>query len=289
MSQLGLIFFHRIILTLFNDPDPPTTYKFNDLSSFLAQLNSVTVDGGEDCPELMFGGIYAASQAAPRKAQLFVFSDADAKDSNMASLAAASIKRKLQRINYILTGNCGIGGLRRRTLSDLSQPTSASSGQFQHAWPTMAKSTTENADGVARRFSPGGGSEVSSIDTSEPDSRSVMEIWNSVASSDYQFFTIPPDSIPTVMGAHFGSLQNNVAYLFNIEQAVTAKPTSPSCTSSNFCDCATASFVVSDIQQDLLFVAVPNTHFTQSQIINSLVGPSTIDDSILTSLLVELY
>lgn len=265
-----------IILTLFNDPDPPVTYKFIDLSSFLVQLTSVTVDGGDDCPELMFGGIYAASQAAPRKAQLFVFSDADAKDSDVASLAAASIRRKLQRVNYVLTGNCGFGSLRRRTSNDLS----ASSGQFQHAWPTMEKTAAKNADGVARRFSPGGSY------SSAPDSRTVMEIWNSVASdSDYQTFTIPPDSIPAVLGARFGSLQRNVAYLFNIEQPISAMPTSPSCTSSsNFCNCATASFVVSEIQQDLLFVAVPNNLFTRNQIINSLLGPSTFDDSILTSL-----
>eukprot|EP00047_Mylnosiga_fluctuans_P024832 m.171480 g.171480 ORF g.171480 m.171480 type:complete len:956 (-) comp9936_c0_seq1:86-2953(-) len=96
----------RFGMTLFNDPSPPITSFYSDASSFLTALSLLTVSGGDDCPELLFGGILSASQADVNGAQLFVFTDADGKDAYLSATAAASVLSKSQTVKFLLPGSC---------------------------------------------------------------------------------------------------------------------------------------------------------------------------------------
>ncbi|MFT3764806.1 MAG: hypothetical protein QM820_04715 [Minicystis sp.] len=95
------------ILMAFSDPDVGPLTITHDPDEFRAALASFTTDGGgDDCPEFAQSGMFHAINAASFGSELFLFTDASAKDGAWAGSVAALASRKGIRIHPMLFGNC---------------------------------------------------------------------------------------------------------------------------------------------------------------------------------------
>jgi len=99
----------QYLLEWFNDPEVGTPFVTTEPDAFLAAVNTLSASGGGDCPEYANSGILRAIAAADEEANLFVFTDADAKDSRLSPVVAAAAAAKRIRVSYALTGSCGGG------------------------------------------------------------------------------------------------------------------------------------------------------------------------------------
>jgi hypothetical protein len=97
----------QYLLEPFNDPTvgPPTTT--GDATAFDAAVNALYAEGGGDCPELPMSGLLQAIAASDPGATLFLFTDADAKDDDLAANVDFAAQAKGITITFALFGNCG--------------------------------------------------------------------------------------------------------------------------------------------------------------------------------------
>ncbi|XP_045569843.1 von Willebrand factor A domain-containing protein 7 [Salmo salar] len=112
------------ILVPFNDPDFGPLMRTTDPDVFKAQINALSADGGGDFPEMSLSGLQVALTGAPPSSEIFLFTDAPAKDLNLMGTVIALIERTKSVVSFFLTGSLG---LRRRRASDQGQ------GQVQHS------------------------------------------------------------------------------------------------------------------------------------------------------------
>jgi von Willebrand factor A domain-containing protein 7 len=111
----GEVSFGKFIMVLFNDPAVNEPQTYFDANQFLAAVNSIKVDGGGDCPEMMYTGIEKLAAAIDTGSSIYVFSDADAKDLTIKrEIVQNLVKEKNLKLNFILTGQCAPGTRRRR-------------------------------------------------------------------------------------------------------------------------------------------------------------------------------
>lgn len=96
----------KYLLERFGDPTVGTPSLFADSGDFLAAVNSIIPDGGDDCPELSMSGTYTAVVAADRDSRLFLFTDASAKDAGLMSAVANLATKKRIQVTTALSGNC---------------------------------------------------------------------------------------------------------------------------------------------------------------------------------------
>ena len=96
----------QYVLAPFNDPGVPGALVTGDAAVFKGALAGLTASGGGDCPELSMQGLFNAVSAADKGAQVYLFTDASAKDAaRMGSiLDLASAKRS--KIFTPLFGSC---------------------------------------------------------------------------------------------------------------------------------------------------------------------------------------
>ena len=94
------------LLVPFNDPDVGQPFTTADPDAFLAAVNGLTADGGDDCPELSQTGLLRAVGAARSDSSLFLFTDASAKDGQLAGAVNAAAQEKRIKISPLLTGSC---------------------------------------------------------------------------------------------------------------------------------------------------------------------------------------
>ena len=85
-------------------PPPVVTSNPDDFKSAIAALT--TSPPGLDCPELAMAGMLAALGPADPGGQLFVWTDASAKDSTRSGTVSALARSKQTRINFVLFGSC---------------------------------------------------------------------------------------------------------------------------------------------------------------------------------------
>ena len=78
--------------------------------------NSLTANGGGDCPELGMNGLYLALTHSLPNSDVFYFSDASAKDAHLASVVLSIALTKQCRIYFFISGRCS----RRRKRRNLS-------------------------------------------------------------------------------------------------------------------------------------------------------------------------
>ena len=76
-------------------------------------VNSLKAHGGLDCPELGMTGLYQALLQSVQDSVIYYFSDADAKDSNLAPVVLILAKQKKVILNFILSGHCSYKRKRR--------------------------------------------------------------------------------------------------------------------------------------------------------------------------------
>ncbi|XP_074468130.1 von Willebrand factor A domain-containing protein 7-like [Sebastes fasciatus] len=106
------------ILVPFNNPDFGPLTRTTDPNVFRNAINSLSASGGGDFPEMSLSGLQLALTGAPPNSEIFLFTDATAKDQHLKSTVIALIERTKSVVNFMLTG---ILGLRRRRQDDNNQ------------------------------------------------------------------------------------------------------------------------------------------------------------------------
>ncbi len=94
------------LLVRFGDPDVGPPFKSNDSSSFLDKVNSLNAAGGGDCPEFSQQALLQAIGASRQSSNLYLFTDASAKDGNLAKSVNAAAQAKKISITAVLSGTC---------------------------------------------------------------------------------------------------------------------------------------------------------------------------------------
>ena len=79
--------------------------------------NSLTANGGGDCPELGMNGLYLALTHSLPNSDVFYFSDASAKDAHLASVVLSIALTKRCKIYFFISRTCS----RRRKRQNLSR------------------------------------------------------------------------------------------------------------------------------------------------------------------------
>ncbi|XP_061736376.1 von Willebrand factor A domain-containing protein 7-like isoform X2 [Nerophis ophidion] len=91
------------ILVPFNDPDFGPVLQTTDATFFMEQINLLTASGGGDLPEFSLSGLRLALTAAPRFSDIFLFTDAPAKDAVLRSAILALIANTRSTVTFMLT------------------------------------------------------------------------------------------------------------------------------------------------------------------------------------------
>ncbi|GAA6098468.1 von Willebrand factor A domain-containing protein 7-like [Tachysurus ichikawai] len=81
------------ILVPFNDPDYGPLTRTSDPNVFKKKLNALRAHGGGDHPEMCLSGLQLALTGSPPQTEIFVFTDADAKDKWLTSTVKALIEK----------------------------------------------------------------------------------------------------------------------------------------------------------------------------------------------------
>jgi hypothetical protein len=94
------------LLVRFGDPDVGSAFVTDDADALLSAVSALSPGGGGDCPELSQAGLLEAIDKANLNSQLYLFTDAGAKDSSLRNEVISRAQEKSTRLNYALTGTC---------------------------------------------------------------------------------------------------------------------------------------------------------------------------------------
>ncbi|KAM9788508.1 von Willebrand factor A domain-containing protein 7-like [Neosynchiropus ocellatus] len=108
------------ILVPFGDPDVGPVVRTTDPIVFKSVVNSLSVSGGGDDAEMSLSALQMALNTAPRSSEVFLFTDAPARDGNLSSTVIALIERKQAMVNFMVSNSTVTNSRRtRRAVSDL--------------------------------------------------------------------------------------------------------------------------------------------------------------------------
>ncbi|KAI4895401.1 hypothetical protein NFI96_022024 [Prochilodus magdalenae] len=119
------------ILVPFNDPDYGPLTRTTDPDEFKSKINELTAHDGGDIPEMCLSGLQLALTGSPPETEIFVFTDADAKDTWLKGTVQALIERTKSVVTFMLTNapssrrrrrNYGSQNGHQRFFSRLSNP-----------------------------------------------------------------------------------------------------------------------------------------------------------------------
>ncbi|MYM35224.1 hypothetical protein GTP38_12870 [Duganella sp. FT94W] len=96
----------QYVLAPFNDPGTGPTTATNNAVLFKSQIASLFASGGDDCPELAMTGMYNGLSLADPGGDLFMYTDAAAKDAGLAGAVISLAKSKAIKIYPMLFGSC---------------------------------------------------------------------------------------------------------------------------------------------------------------------------------------
>ncbi|XP_072318601.1 von Willebrand factor A domain-containing protein 7-like [Eucyclogobius newberryi] len=118
------------ILVPFNDPEFGPVIKTTDPEVMKKEISKLRANGGGDLPEMCYSGIQLALTTAPSYSNIFVFTDASAKDAHLQDTLVALIRSTKSMVNFFMTS----GKRRRRstrggTFNDYKDLALASGGQ----------------------------------------------------------------------------------------------------------------------------------------------------------------
>ncbi|XP_016319896.1 von Willebrand factor A domain-containing protein 7-like [Sinocyclocheilus anshuiensis] len=91
------------ILVPFNDPDFGPLTRTENADIFKERINSLSATGGGDLPEMCLSGLLLALAGASPSSDIFVFTDAAAKDLELRSTVQAMIERTRSTVTFMLT------------------------------------------------------------------------------------------------------------------------------------------------------------------------------------------
>nr|XP_019952836.1 PREDICTED: von Willebrand factor A domain-containing protein 7-like [Paralichthys olivaceus] len=126
------------ILVPFNDPDFGPLTRTTDPDVFKGAINSLTATGGGDSPEMSLSGLRLALTGAPPGSDIFLFTDATAKDDYLAPAVMALIERTKSVVYFMITGRLGLR--RRRESNDTNNQQQQQQQQQQPKLLTRASS-----------------------------------------------------------------------------------------------------------------------------------------------------
>ncbi|PFX31691.1 Hemicentin-2 [Stylophora pistillata] len=112
------------VLSPFNDPKtgPITQMPAGKGKEFITAIESLTPNGGKDCPELAFKGIIDALKSEIKEGSpLYVFTDATAKDPHQLDAARNLATEMKSSVYFFTTGLCGSS--KYKTYEDLAKAT----------------------------------------------------------------------------------------------------------------------------------------------------------------------
>uniref|UniRef100_A0A8C5WJ49 von Willebrand factor A domain containing 7 n=1 Tax=Leptobrachium leishanense TaxID=445787 RepID=A0A8C5WJ49_9ANUR len=93
----------NFILVPFHDPGYGPEYKTNDSREFLNKLDSLLALGGGDEPEMCLSALRLALINTPPYSEIFVFTDASAKDIELRNSVEALIQAKRMKVSFLIT------------------------------------------------------------------------------------------------------------------------------------------------------------------------------------------
>ncbi|KAF7650082.1 hypothetical protein LDENG_00131800 [Lucifuga dentata] len=102
------------ILVPFSDPDFGPLKRTKDPEVFQKDIDSLSASGGGDFPEMSLSALQLALTGSPPGSEIFVFTDATAKDSHLKDAVIALIEQTKSVVNFMLTDILG-GRHRRQT------------------------------------------------------------------------------------------------------------------------------------------------------------------------------
>ncbi|KAL2684640.1 hypothetical protein Neosp_005719 [[Neocosmospora] mangrovei] len=105
------------VLSPFNDPSTGPLTVTTDLAAFEDAISNLGAAGGGDCPELAFTGMLAAVDVMDVDSGLLLFTDADAKDSNlMLQLLAKAQEKRISISVFTYASDCEDSAMKRSTI-----------------------------------------------------------------------------------------------------------------------------------------------------------------------------
>lgn len=134
----------QYVLAPFNDPGTGPTSATNDAGLFKSFIGALFASGGGDCPELAMTGMYNGLSLADPGGDLFMYTDATAKDAGLAGAVISLAKSKDIKIYPILFGSCS------PLTPGFLQAAAETGGQVFFLFGGEAATVTELADLVAR-------------------------------------------------------------------------------------------------------------------------------------------
>ncbi|XP_051241569.1 von Willebrand factor A domain-containing protein 7 [Dicentrarchus labrax] len=117
------------ILVPFNDPGFGPLIMTSNADVFKDSINKLSASGGGDIPELCLSGLQLALTAAPQSSEIFVFTDAPAKDAHLKSTITALIESTKSVVTFMLTDV--LASRRRRRSPQGGSPRSMSQSDAQ--------------------------------------------------------------------------------------------------------------------------------------------------------------
>ncbi|RFP25999.1 hypothetical protein D0T25_02105 [Duganella sp. BJB488] len=134
----------QYVLAPFNDPFTGPTIATNDAGLFKGAIGGLGASGGGDCPELAMTGMYNGLSLADPGGDLFMYTDASAKDAGLAGAVISLAKSKDIKIYPILFGSCS------PLTPGFLQAAAETGGQVFFLFGGEAGTVTQLADLVAR-------------------------------------------------------------------------------------------------------------------------------------------
>ncbi|XP_007554349.1 von Willebrand factor A domain-containing protein 7-like [Poecilia formosa] len=118
------------ILVPFNDPGFGPVIRTTDATLFKDIVNHLTTTGGGDVEEMSLSGLQLALTSAPFNSEIFLFTDAPAKDKDLKNTVIALIEQTQTVVNFMITDSV-VTNRRRRRNSNLLQTRAISESDAQ--------------------------------------------------------------------------------------------------------------------------------------------------------------
>uniref|UniRef100_A0A8C0IPL3 von Willebrand factor A domain containing 7 n=1 Tax=Chelonoidis abingdonii TaxID=106734 RepID=A0A8C0IPL3_CHEAB len=105
------------LLVPFHDPGFGPVYKTSNADEFLRILNSISPLAGGDEPEMCLSALQLALLHSPPMSEIFVFTDASAKDAHLRTSVEALIQERRCKVTFLITEDPSRTRVRREVLA----------------------------------------------------------------------------------------------------------------------------------------------------------------------------
>lgn len=198
------------VLVTFSDPVGTQSILVTaNPQTFLEAVDALTVDGGGDCPEYAMTAISDAIYAGGRNADIFVFTDASAKDGALQNNIDREAQDQDATISYLITGSCSPidPAYTATAAASGGQVYSLAPGELSNAFDLINAQTLPDAVSIAHASGTLG---ATPFTLSAPVDSSVQQVVFAISAAQKQSLVIQsPDGgsvTPTTPGARYTTL-----------------------------------------------------------------------------------